>query len=597
MRNLGPVLSDGWRLVTPYFLRSEERRSALALLVAVGLLSIVQTELGVLLTFWSNLLFDTFQQKDLHAFLALMFTWQRLPSGWIMPGFLILSLSFVLLACLTLFVTQFLQIRWRSWMTGDFLRRWLADRAYYRISIAADAEGVATDNPDQRLSDDIASFCGAGANARPEDDTLTLALGLLTNVVSLFSYVLVLWALSRGVAIFGVQAPGELVWVALLFSVGGTLLTYLVGRRLIPLYFFQQRYEADLRFGLVRTRENTEGIALHAGEAGERAGLLDRMATIRGNFIAILRRLLLLNVTTISYSQVASVLPQLLIAPLFFAGTVTLGTMIQVGQAFGAVQGAFSWFGDSFTSLARWRATVGRLATFDRAVEAARAASGSGFAPSGPAADAFRLAGVSLALPDGSLLAGGVTLDLAAGVDTLVTGRSGSGKSTLFRALAGIWPFGSGRIARPAGSTLFLPQKPYLPLGTLRHAVCYPKPARTVPAGAAEAALTDAELAHLVPLLDQPDENWALRLSGGEQQRLAIARALVVRPDWLFLDEATASLDPDSEGRMYGLLKRRLPGTTIVSIAHNPAVAAFHTRHLVLDRAGGTLLAAEPARP
>ncbi len=593
MRNLGPVLADSWRLFKPYFFQSEQRRSALAMLIGVGLLAIVQTELGVLFTFWSNLLFNTFQQKDLHGFLALMFTWLRLPSGWIMPGFLILTLFEILLGCLTLFVTQYLQIRWRNWMTGDFLRRWLADRAYYRISIASDVEGIATDNPDQRLSDDIASFCGAGANARPEDDTLSLGLGLMSNVVSLFSYVVLLWVLSRGVRLFGASIPGSLVWVAAVFSLGGTLLTYLVGRRLIPLRFLQQRYEADFRFGLVRTRENTEGIALHRGEADERGMLMHGFEAIRFNFIKILRRMLLLNVTTVSYSQVASVLPQLLIAPLFFAGKISLGGLMQTGQAFGEVQGALSWFGDSFTTLARWRATVGRLATFDRAVEAARAAEAGRFSSSASSDGGLRLSEVSLALPDGTPLIERLGLSLAPGEDTLVSGASGAGKTTLFRAFAGIWPFGSGRIERPAGSTLFLPQRPYIPLGTLRHAVCYPLASDAATSISAEIALCDADLAHLLPFLDTPDENWALRLSGGEQQRLAIARALLVKPDWLFLDEATASLDPETEGRMYAVLKRRLPATTIVSIAHNPAVAAMHRRHLVLDRSTGTMLAAE----
>ena len=591
MHNLGPVLVDSWQLFKPYFLRSEQRTSALLLLAGVVALSILQTELGVLLTFWSNLLYDTFQRKDLHDFLRLMFTWQRLPGGWIMPGFLGIAMLFVLLGCLNVFVTQLLQIRWRSWMTGDLLRRWLSDRAYYRIGICADAAGVATDNPDQRLSEDIAAFTGAGANARPDDDTLSLLIGLLSNLVSLVSYVAVLWVLSRSVPLFGRPVPGSLVWVALAFSAGGTALTFAVGRRLVPLFFLQQRREADFRFGLVRVRENTEGIALHAGEAEERQDLSRHFDAIRVNFIAILRRFLLLNLTTISYSQISSVLPMLLIGPLFFAGTVTLGTMMQITQVFSSVQDALSWFGDNVTTLARWRATVGRLATFNRAVEAARAdAARTCFATAAAPDGSLRLSDVTLTLPDGAALARDIALEIVAGRDTLLTGASGSGKSTLFRILAGIWPFGAGRIEQPAGSRLFLPQRPYIPIGTLRHAVCYPLPTAAVPPGAAENALRDAELTHLLPLLDRDGENWALRLSGGEQQRVTIARALLNKPDWLFLDEATASLDPETEARMFAQLKRRLPGTTITSIGHNPAIRRFHRQHLVLDRAHGTLL-------
>ena len=593
MRNLGPVLADSWRLFKPYFFRSEERRFALIMLAGLFVLAVVQTELGVVMTFWSNLIFDTFQRKDLPTFLALFLTWQRLPSGWIMPGLPILVALLIAAACLNIFVTQYLQIRWRNWMTGNFLRRWLADRAYYRISIASEAEGIATDNPDQRVSDDLAAFCGAGANTRPGQDTLSFALGFVTNVVSLLSYVVLLWFLSRNVAFFGRHIPGALVWVALFFSVGSTVLTYAVGRQLIPLRFFQQRYEADFRFGLVRARENTEGIALNGGEAEEESGLLERFGAIRRNFIGLLRRVLILNLTTISYGQVAGVLPYVLIAPVFFSGKATLGTMIQIQQAFGQVQGALSWFADNFPDLASWRATVGRLATFDRAIEAARRSQQKNVVRQQAGGTGFRLDDLSLSLPNGLALASGLSVAFERGVDTLISGRSGVGKSTLFRVLAGIWPFSSGRVEEPSGSRLFLPQRPYIPLGTLRHAVCYPLAADKLPAGTAEAALVDADLGHLLALIDRPDENWALRLSGGEQQRLAIARALVVKPDWLFLDEATASLDPETEGRMYAVLKRRLPGTTIVSIAHNPGVAAFHKRQLVLDGAAGSLVAAE----
>ena len=591
MRNLGPVLADSWRLFKPYFFRSEERKSALAMLVGVAILSVAQTELGVLSTFWYNLFYDALQTKNLHAFTSLLFTWYPLKSGWVMPGLLGIGLLQILIGCLSVFVTQYLQIRWRRWMTGDYLRRWLSQRAYYRISVASDREGVATDNPDQRISDDLASFCGAGANSRPGSDTLTLLLGLMSNIVSLFSYVILLWVLSKGIPLFGRQVPGSLIWVALAFSIGSTLLTYFIGRKLIRLRFFQQRYEADFRFGLVRARENTEGIALHGGERDERDALLASFASIRTNFMGLLRRFLLLNVFTITYGQVAVLLPFLLIGPMYFAGRATLGLMMQTAQAFQSVQDSFSWFATNFPELAIWRATVGRLATFDRAVEEARAAEGKGFVV-GASGDGYRLDGLTLGLPGGAALGQPISMSFAKGVDTVITGRSGVGKSTLFRVLAGIWPFGSGRVERAAGRSLFLPQKPYIPLGTLRRAVCYPLAESEVAAGVVETALVDADLPQLLTELDVIDENWALRLSGGEQQRLAIARALVVRPDWLFLDEATASLDPETETRMYAVLKRRLPETTIISIAHNPAVAAFHDRKLVLG-GQGALIAAE----
>ncbi|MBE7211683.1 MAG: ABC transporter ATP-binding protein/permease, partial [Gluconacetobacter diazotrophicus] len=378
MRDLGPVVRDAWRLLTPYFLRSGEKRFALGMLAGIVVLNIAQTELGVLYTFWNNLVFDSIQRKDEATFLRLFFGWLRTPGGWIMPGFLIFVVVFIALAVMTVLLTNYLQIRWRNWMFDDFTRRWLSDEAHYRLSVSADAEGVPTDNPDQRLSDDIAAFCGAGANAQGSDNTLDLAIGLMNAIVSLVSYIALLWVLSRGVTLFGAHVPGGLVWVALLFSIGSTALTFWLGKRLIPLYFMQQRYEADLRFGLIRIRENAEGIALHRGEGEERLGLLGAFAAVRGNFLGLLRRLMLVGGARVTYDQVAGVLPLLVIAPLYFTGKATLGVMMQVNQAFGAVQGSFSWFADNFTTLARWRATVGRLATFDRAIEAARTA-GSGF--------------------------------------------------------------------------------------------------------------------------------------------------------------------------------------------------------------------------
>ena len=357
MRGVGGLAAAAgrsWRLLAPYFTQSEERSSATALLAGVLVLSVLQTEIGVLSTYWSNLLYDSFERKDGHAFLALVFTWQPLPGGWIMPGFLMLALLQVVLGSVLLFATQMLQIRWRRWMTAQFIDGWLVGNAFYGMSLAG-----GTDNPDQRLSDDVAALTGAGANAIPDADTLSLLIGMLNSVVSLASYVVLLWVLSSSIALFGLHVPGLMVWVALLFSAGSTLLTWLVGRPLISLRFLQQKHEADFRFGLARLRENAGAVALEGGADAESLALLGVFGDVRRNFTAILRRMLLLNITTVSYGQAATILPQLLIAPLFFAGAVTLGTMVQIGQAFGAVQDALSWFADRFTDLARWRAAGG----------------------------------------------------------------------------------------------------------------------------------------------------------------------------------------------------------------------------------------------
>jgi putative ATP-binding cassette transporter len=385
--------------------------------------------------------------------------------------------------------------------------------------------------------------------------------------------------------------------VALAYAVVGTWLAHLVGRPLIRLNFNQQKVEADFRFALVRLRENAEGVALYSGEADEKRGLLARFQALMENWWAIMVATKRLTFFTASYTQAAIVFPFVVASPRYFSGEIPLGGLTQTATAFGEVQGALSWFVDNYARLTEWRATVTRLTGFADAVAASRAAAAAGEgvqAAPDPATESLALEGVTLALPGGRVLLEGATVAVRRGEAVLITGASGSGKSTLFRAIAGIWPFGAGRVRIPEGArALFLPQRPYLPLGTLRRAVCYPDDAAAHDDAAVRAALADAGLAHLLPRLDEED-SWGQRLSGGEQQRVALARALLARPDWLFLDEATASLDPAGEARFYGLLKERLPGTTLVSIAHRPAVAQYHGRALRVEE-GRLVEAAAPA--
>jgi len=572
MRGLGPFLRDAWRLTRPYFMLSDERWSARALLAAIVVLNLALVGMTVILNFWNRAFYNTLQDKDWKGFFDLLLLY-RVDKDGFMPGFCVIAAVYIVVAVYRTYLNQWLRIRWRRWMTERFLASWLTDRAYYRISLqAAAGNGIGTDNPDQRIAEDLNSFVA---------DTLALSLDLLSNVVTLFSFLTILWGLSGPAEIFGVSIPGYMVWAALLYSAVGTWVTHLIGRPLAALNFRQQRVEADFRFALVRFRENVEGIALHGGEAEEHHGLEGRFAAVIANWWQIMRRTKMLNALVAGYGQVAVIFPIVVAAPRYFAGTMTLGDLTQTADAFGQVQGAMSWFVSSYASLASWRATVERLATFERAIQAAHKASAGFTAAEGAA---YGLADATLALPNGQPLVEHADLSLAAGQSVVVSGRSGSGKSTLFRALAGIWPFGGGTV-RHAGRALFLPQRPYIPLGTLRHAIAYPAPVDAYDDAAITAALEAVGLGTLRPRLDEEDA-WAQRLSGGEQQRLAVARALLMKPDWLFLDEATASLDPEAEAELYALLKRDLPGTTIVSIAHRPAVAAFHERHIVLDRPG-----------
>jgi putative ATP-binding cassette transporter len=344
--------------------------------------------------------------------------------------------------------------------------------------------------------------------------------------------------------------------------------------------------EADFRYSLVRVRENMEGIALYSGEAEEKGILGHRFGAVIGNWWAIMQRTKLLNALTAGYEQVAVVFPFIVAAPRFFSGEIPLGGLTQTAGAFGRVQDALSWFITRYPDLAQWHAIVERLTTFHRAVVAARAAFGTGLAVTDAGAGPVALRDATIELPNGAKLLQDADLVLERGHSVVISGRSGSGKSTLFRVLAGIWPFGQGRVERPAERILFLPQRPYIPLGTLRHVVTYPHPSNTFSRDEIARALEDAGLGQFVSHLDR-DEAWAQQLSGGEQQRVALARALLVKPDWLFLDEATASLDPAAEAELYRIVQARLPNTTLVSIAHRPSVAAFHERHLVLERAEG----------
>lgn len=580
MRRFAQIVKEGWRLTRPYFV-SEEKWSALALLAVVLLLSFLGVRVLVVFNYWNREFFNAIQNKNVTAFWDLLLFWQHGKTG-LMPGFIIIVTVYVIMALIRVYLSQLLQIRWRRWMTHRYIDAWLSGKAYYRIGLATEHGADPTDNPDQRISEDVRDFV---------DNTLNLGRSFIATMIEMVSFLSILWTLSGSVSLFGLVIPGYMVWVALIYSGFGTWLTHIIGRKLIGINFRQQRYEADFRYAAVRVRENAEGIALYDGEADERGNLVTRFVNIYRNWRQFMKRTVMLNSMTLTYGQIAGIFPLVVVAPRYFSGAIELGGMMQVVDAFGRVQGAMSWFVDSYSgntpdtnSLARLRSIIERLTTFDRAIEQARIEGRierTGGAPGRLAAERL-----TLVLPDGTTLYEGLDLDLRAGESVAIAGRSGSGKSTLFRALAGIWPYGSGKLRLPAETTLFLPQRPYIPLGSLRRVVTYPDHARAVDTPAIEHALRTVGMSDLIPQLDAED-HWATRLSGGEQQRIAFARAILARPDWLFLDEATASLDPESEAELYHALHETLPQTTVVSISHRPEVAALHDRRLLLRREPG----------
>jgi putative ATP-binding cassette transporter len=479
-------------------------------------------------------------------------------------------------------VTSTFVIRWRRWLTADYTARWLRQGVHYKMAL----EGGATDNPDQRISQDIYSFIDGTGGTGGGAGLYNYSVVALQNLTSLVSYAVVLWTLSSGVTLPGLALviPGVLFWVALVYTGLGTAVTHAIGRSLTGLYFAQQRFEANFRFGLARAREYSEQIALLNGEPYENNASNARFGDVFGNYMRIVRVRKWLTAFTRSYGQASVLIPYVVAAPFYFLGKISMGALNQVGAAFNAVNEAMNFFVTYYIGLADFRATFERLATFDEAI--ARAGRSDVDAPhtlvAPVAATDIAIDDLSLALPNGRALARIDHLALAAGEPTLVVGPSGVGKSTLFRAIAGVWPFGRGAISEPAAARLMLlPQRPYVPIGPLRDALAYPANSAAFSDASLRAALADAGLPALTDRLDESD-NWQMRLSGGEQQRLAVARALLAAPDWLFLDEATASLDEDSEAALYRAVARTLPKTTLVSIGHRATLAAFHKRRIAL---------------
>jgi len=555
MKNNG-FLKAFWALAKPYWV-SEQRGKGLTLLATVIAGALMLVWLEVQFNRWNNDFYNTLQNKDQADFFREL------------GRFTLLAFTWIIIVVYQRYFQQMLQIEWRTWLTERFLADWLRDQGYYRMQLL----NLGTDNPDQRIADDLRLFV---------DYTLSLSLGLLSAVVTLVSFITILWGLSGAFELWGVSIPGYMVWAALIYAVVGSVLTHLVGRPLIGLDFNQQRFEADFRFSLVRLRENSEGVALYRGEGEELVGLKSRFAAVIGNWWSLMLKQKQLGWFTSFYAQLAIIFPYIVVSPRFFSGKIPLGEIFQTASAFGQVQGALSWFIGAYTQFASWKATCDRLIGFSATLEQvqAEAARVPGERAAG-ADESLRVADLALELPQGSTLLAPTTLELKPKRDVLISGPSGSGKSTFFRALAGIWPYWKGRIALPRGArTLFLPQKPYLPIGSLKHVVSYPDPASKFPDAEVSDALRAVGLGPLAGELER-SENWAQVLSGGEQQRLAFARALLYRPDWLFLDEATASLPEEDQDKLYALLKERLPGTTLISIGHRETLARYHDERLV----------------
>lgn len=555
-----------WALAKPYFSESDERWKARGFLAAIVALTLMLVFINLQITDWFNRFYNALQNYDQAGF------WKLLGE------FALLAFSAIALGVYQTYLTQLLDLRWRRWLTGDYLSRYLNAQTYYHMEIFKRGQ----DNPDQRIADDLNLF---------SQYTTSLFTGLLSAVANLVAFIGLLWVLSAKVVIpwqgSEHHIPGFLVWVALFYAVAWTWVAAKVGNPLIWLNFNQQRLQADFRFSLVRLRENSEAVALYAGEQKEEAQFKHRFDRVFDNYQRLILRQKRFNWFSSYFNQVAVILPFLAAATAYFTKAVPLGFLMQVSSAFGNVQSAFAYLAQSYDSFAQWHAVTDRLQGFrslvsevktlrDGAPEIRQTQREAG-------TTAFTVQDLSIQLPDGRSLLQDFNLSLSSGDHALIMGASGAGKSTLLRALAGIWPFGAGEITLPEGDArLFLPQRPYLPLGTLRDALLYPAMVAQTPDDRIVATLNDVGLPELGNYLDAI-EPWAQILSLGEQQRIAIARILLQQPILVFMDEATSALDEASETCLYRLIFTQLPKAAIVSVGHRTSLVPLHTRHLTLS--------------
>ena len=562
MKKFASTIAAIWRLSIPYF-RSEDRWPGRILLAGVIAIELTIVALQVILNLWYNRFYNTLQDRDWNGFVsAILF-------------FCVLAAIYTVVAVYKTYLNQWLQIRWRRWMTQTYLRQWLNAANHYRMQLVGDA----ADNPDQRIADDLKMFVGS---------TLTLGTGLLNAIVSFCSFVVILWSLSEQAPLhlFGgrFDIPGYLVWAAIIYAIIGTALTHLIGWRLIPLNFQQQRFEADFRFNLVRTRENAEQIAALRGEAAERERHLDRFSPVIDNWLAIMRRTKALTFFTASYGQASIIFPYIVVSPAYFAGAMQLGGLMQTGAAFRSVQEALSYFIKSYRDIAEWRAVVDRLSGFEAAVEA-----GHALALTPPTIEVVQRSGAAVRCQSPRRPAAGRRAVGRCRTSRISGRRARSGHRPFRRRQIdaiprhcrhlAVWLRARDRASRrqshaSAATALFS-------RGDAGDGVAFPARAGTFDDARIAEALLAVGLPHMVGRLGE-EAHWNTVLSLGQQQRLAIARALLHAPDYLFLDEATASLDEAAEAALYRLLQERLKGTAIVSIGHRSTLGAFHRRRIEL---------------
>jgi vitamin B12/bleomycin/antimicrobial peptide transport system ATP-binding/permease protein len=569
MRSIVQALRTFFALALPYF-RSEERWYARFLFLGVVGAELGLVYVAVAVNSWNARFFNALEARDWNAFSAELFVF-----GFIVVGAILAGMA-------QYYFGQTLQVRWRRWITERYVAMWMTDGRHYRLRFVDNS----VDNIHLRIGNDVYLFV---------QRTHELGTNLLGSVVALLSFAFILWGLSATtplpIAGHDWAFPGYLIWAALVYAGVGTLIADLIGRPLIPLQFNQQRYESDFRFAIARVTDQSEPVALMRGEAVEREALRQRFGRLVLNWTALVARQTRLTGFVAGYAQVSTLVPTLIVAPAYLTGAIPLGVLISAALAFQRVEGAFAFCIGAYGKIAEWKAIVDRLSQFEAVmaiIDRHRHPLAKLNISSGPDLDIENLV---LRLPSGDAIAAASGIDLAPGERLLVGGASGTGKSSLFRALAGLWPLGEGTVRMPPGRVLALPQRPYFPLGTLRQALAYPKTEDTVADADIHAAMAAVGLGHLSERLDEEAE-WATVLSGGEQQRVAFARALLARPSVLLLDEPVTTLEADDARELYTIIADRLPDAIVISIGRAASLGAFHDE--AIDLSGSSASARRP---
>lgn len=565
-----PDSISAWSLIRPYWV-SEERRTAWGLLITIIVLDLLLVGIDARLNTWNRDFYNALEGRNVREFPQLMLVFSAL------------AFAFVAISVYNRYLRQMLGFRWRQWLTTRYLEEWLADKTFYRME-----RDRLTDNPDQRIAVDLGAFATT---------TLSLTLDLLSTLETLVWFSTVLWITGGALAVVmggtPVEIPGYMLWAAIFYAIAGSVLTNKVAHPLVSINYQMQRVEADFRFGLIRVRENAEQIAFYDGMRAEERIAQDLFGRIRDNWWRVMKYTRRYSFVLNFYAQIADIFPIVVASPRYFAGVFSFGTLMQIADAFGSVSESLSWFINNYDTLAQWRATVNRLCEFRRVAQQPHLKESVSPATEHGGinlhyVDESRLTThkLTLALPNGETLASVRDIAVKPGSRWLVRGPSGSGKSTLLRALAGLWPFGSGSIDAPVNAhTMFIPQQSYLPAGTLKSVLTYPAPDTQFSDAACREALRLCRLADYVERMHE-STNWWRILSPGEQQRLAAARVLIQKPDYVFLDEATSALDSESEAHLYHLLVERLPNAAIFIVTHRKSLAKlFHHETLDIARA------------